>query len=505
MGTVAKVLSTIRRFKGIRRNSCWQQDFLYPLLFQDDLYGIAYNQFISESSHRRKKISGLSCGSNFLTLKRLMEESRQSKISWIGSGKSIKKFRIAQKIVAIVFNLTFSTRSKSSMKTMNEWSSYQSIHSVFPFMEDGIRNSNSYLNFVVPYCVHPEKLIRMFRRRISDTSFLHFMRLSLHRYDKTIISYPPTTSINQEFYHFIWTYYIHEFEYSLINMFKRIYCFRSTPLRSFIDRTNLIHKMECFLGGSNRKTGENFARRNNSIHYVRYRNNLVITMDASTKSLIDNWKVLLTIFWERYWRSWTEPHRISVKNSFKNPLLFLGCIPRTKKGFVVAQTQLVNRSIDTDLITREFCSIVPILPLIVSLSREGFCSASGHPICRVSWTTLADNEIFERFDRVTRSIFCYYGGSTEKKGLYQFRYILRFSCAKTLACKHKSTIRTVWKKYGSILAVDSVPFNRATKSLFPNHWRINPHGRKFWYLNITRINYLSNLLQELKNVQDSWG
>ena len=37
----------------------------------------------------------------------------------------------------------------------------------------------------------------------------------------------------------------------------------------------------------------------------------------------------------------------------------------------------------------------------------------------------------------------------KKKSLYQIRYILRLSCIKTLARKHKSTARTFLKRLGS--------------------------------------------------------
>jgi hypothetical protein len=160
------------------------------------------------------------------------------------------------------------------------------------------------------------------------------------------------------------------------------------------------------------------------------------------------------------------------------------------------QIQLVHNLIHTNLIIKEFCIIIPIVPLIQFLAKEKFCDTTGRPVCRVSWTTLTDHEIFRRFDQIIKNIFCYYSGCVEKKGLYQLQYILRFSCAKTLACKHKSTIRTVWKKYGSNFVTNSVSLENPHSS----SWHL--YERKNWYLNIIEINYFAHLSQKLKNVRD---
>ena len=37
----------------------------------------------------------------------------------------------------------------------------------------------------------------------------------------------------------------------------------------------------------------------------------------------------------------------------------------------------------------------------------------------------------------------------KKKNMYQIKYILRLSCVKTLACKHKSTARAFLKRVDS--------------------------------------------------------
>ena len=63
---------------------------------------------------------------------------------------------------------------------------------------------------------------------------------------------------------------------------------------------------------------------------------------------------------------------------------------------------------------------------------------------------VSDFYILNRFLRICRNFSHYYSGSAKKKkSFYQIKYILQFSCIKTLARKHKSTVRTFLKKLSS--------------------------------------------------------
>nr|YP_010194388.1 maturase K [Pallavicinia lyellii]QZZ24677.1 maturase K [Pallavicinia lyellii]QZZ24761.1 maturase K [Pallavicinia lyellii] len=365
-------------------------------------------------------------------------------------------------------------------------------------MEDKISNFNNSLDFIIPHSVHPEKLIRIFRRHIFDIPFIHLLRILFHR-EKTMILLNSDTSFyprENQFHYFLWNYYIYEFEYSLLSVWKQIYWFHSSLFWFSFDRISFVQK----IGNISKQldfVDRSFAQKCNSIHYVRYRNNSIINVGTNTELPIDFWRVFFNILWEKYFHSWLKPDRVSIINLYKNALSLLGYTIHTEKKSVTIRIQLVNYSIDTNSITEQFCGIIPTLPLIELLAKENFCDISGRPICKLPWTTLADNEIFGRFDRIVKNIFCYYSGCFKKKGLYQLQYVLRFSCAKTLACKHKSTIRTVWKKYGSNFATNFV-FSREIKLNSSNSWQMDSREKKFWYLNILQTNYLSNFLQKLK-------
>ena len=59
----------------------------------------------------------------------------------------------------------------------------ESIHSVFLFLEDRLAKSSHVLDIEMSQNLHMETLIRLFRRRIIDVSFLHLLRIIFHTYE----------------------------------------------------------------------------------------------------------------------------------------------------------------------------------------------------------------------------------------------------------------------------------------------------------------------------------
>jgi hypothetical protein len=495
MSTIAKV-SVTKKLEKIKKKNFWKQNFLYPILFNEDFYAIAYNRFRNNAKYRKQNIFVSNNKLNFLTLKRFIKKSRQSNYSWIDSEKSIKSFLIVQEILILVFNFIFKFGSKSLKKKPNQWNSNQSIHSIFSFIEEKTYKSTSYLDITIPYSFHPEILIRIFRRDISDISFIHFLRLLLHQNNNNSSLIPQIYSRKNQLYILLWNFQLYKFEYSLINIWKQVYNFQSVFFWFFINQTNSLQKMRYISKQPNFAPSNKILQKNLSIHYARYQNNTFISVDSCNTLLVKNWNLFFISFWEKYFHLWFETYRISRKDLLKSHLFFLGYLFRTRKKSNLMQIKLTNNLIDTNLLTKEVYSIIPILPLIKLLAKEKFCDITGRPVCRVSWTTLTDHEIFRRFDQIIKNIFSYYSGSVKKKGLYQLQYILRFSCAKTLACKHKSTIRNVWKKYGSKFITNSI----SLKTPHTSSWHF--YEKKIWYLNIIQINHFAHLSYKLKNVRN---
>lgn len=83
----------------------------------------------------------------------------------------------------------------------------------------------------------------------------------------------------------------------------------------------------------------------------------------------------------------------------------------------------------------------------------------------------------------------------KKKNLYRIKYILRLCCVKTLARKHKSTVRAFLKRLGSGLLEEFLTGEDQVLSLiFPRSYYASKrlYRVRIWYLDILYLNDLVN-------------
>lgn len=156
---------------------------------------------------------------------------------------------------------------------------------------------------------------------------------------------------------------------------------------------------------------------------------------------------------------------------------------------------MLENSFIIDNAIKQFDTIVPIIPLIGSLAKAKFCNVLGHPISKPARADSLDSDIIDRFGRICRNLSHYYSGSSKKKSLYRIKYILRLSCARTLARKHKSTVRAFLKKLGSELLEEFLTEEEQVLSLiFPraSYTSRRLYIGRIWYLDIICINDLVN-------------
>ena len=69
------------------------------------------------------------------------------------------------------------------------------------------------------------------------------------------------------------------------------------------------------------------------------------------------------------------------------------------------------------------------------------------------WTVLSDYEIVQRFNYVIRGLANYYIMVRDVSLINKYSYLLRFSCAHTLANKHNLSLTKTFKRYGNLITV----------------------------------------------------
>jgi len=82
----------------------------------------------------------------------------------------------------------------------------------------------------------------------------------------------------------------------------------------------------------------------------------------------------------------------------------------------------------------------PMDRLIKRLSQKGFCDGKGTPKHKAGWTVLDEDQIVSLYSSINRGIQEYY-----RPELQRVQYILKYSLAKNLALKKKTSITRVMR------------------------------------------------------------
>nr|ABD92078.1 maturase K [Disa ovalifolia] len=404
----------------------------------------------------------------------------------------------------VILEIPFSSRLVSSLeeKKRPKSQNLRSIHSIFPFLEDKLFHLNYVSNLLIPHPIHLEILVQILQCWIKDVPSLHLLRFIFHEYHNHNLNSLITSKKDiyvfskrsKRFFWFLHNSYVYECEYIFLFLRKQSSYLRSTSFEVFLERTHFYGKIEYF-----RVVYCNYFHRvlwflkDPLIHYVRYQGKAILA-SKGTLIMIKKWKFHLVHFWQFYFHFWSQPYRIHIKQLPNYSFSFLGYFLSVLKNTLVVRNQMLENSFLINTLIKKLDTIAPVISLIGALSKAQFCTVLGHPISKPIWTDLSDSAIIDRFCRICRNLCRYYSGSSKKQVLYRIKYILRLSCAKTLARKHKSTVRTFIRRLGSGFLEEffmeeekALPLNFLQKRPFSLH---GLHRERIWYLDIIRMNDL---------------
>nr|ACN54480.1 maturase K [Melampodium dicoelocarpum] len=491
--------------------------FLYPLIFQEYIYVLAHDHGLKGSILLEN--AGYDNKSSLLIVKRLIirmsqqnhlilsvNDSNQTPSPFLGHKNNFYS-QVMSEVSSTIMEIPLSLRLIYSLerKGVVKPDNLRSIHSIFSFLEDNLSHLDYVLDILIPYPAHMEILVQALRYWIKDASSLHLLRFFLHEchnWDSLITSNSKKDSSffskrNHRLFFFLYTYYVCEYESGFIFLRKQSSHLRSTSSGALLERIYFYGKIE--------HLAEVFARafqatlwlfKDSFMHYVRYQGNSILS-SKGTFLLMNKCKFFFVNFWKYYFYLWSQPGRIYINKLSNHSLDFLGYRSSVRLKPSMVRGQMLENAFLIDNAIKKFDSIVPIMPLVGSLAKLKFCNALGHPVGKAIWANLSDSDIIERFGRIYRNFSHYHSGSSKKESLYRVKYILRLSCARTLARKHKSTVRAFLKRFGSRLLEEFLTEEEQVFSLtFPRVSSISRSRRLsrrgIWYLDIVCINDLAN-------------
>nr|CAR85820.1 maturase K [Ranunculus affinis]CAR85867.1 maturase K [Ranunculus pulchellus] len=503
-------MEELQRFLKMDRSR--ERDFLYPLLFQEYIYALAHDFGLTKSiPYESMQILSYDKKYSSLIVKRLIirmyqqnhliildNYSNQKKI--FEHNKNLYSQMISEGF-AVIVEIPFALRLVSSYQG-KESINLRSIHSTFPFLEDKFVHLNRVLDILIPYPIHLELLVQNLRCWTQDASFLHLLRFFLYEYHNwnSITTQKTKQNLfffkeNRRFFLFLYNFHVYESESLFLFLRKKSYHLRSTSSIAFLDRTHFYGKIEHFqVVFHNDFHTILWLFKDPFMHYFRYQGKLIIS-SKGTPLLMKKWKYYLVNLWECHFYFWSQPDRLHINQLSNHFLDFLGYLSSVRQNPSVVRNQMLEDAFIIDIAITKLDTKVPIIPLIGSLAKANFCNLSGQPISKPAWTDLPDSDIIDRFGRISRNISHYYSGSSKKKTLYRIKYILRLSCARTLARKHKSTVRSFLKRLGSeFLEEFLIEEEQVLSFILPKTSSSQSLSKeRVWYFDIIRINDLMDL------------
>nr|AXY95210.1 maturase K [Platanthera guangdongensis] len=507
----------ITRIFRLKKDKFRQQNFLYPLLLQEYIYSFAHDHsFNSFIYYEPVEIVGYDNKYSLVLVKRLITRIYQQKLFFSSVNNSNQNLfwghnnsfysnfysQILSEGFGVILEITFSSRLVSSLeeKKIPKSHNLRSIHSIFTFLEDKFSHLNIVSDLLIPHPIHMEILVQILECWIKDVSSLHLLRLIFHEYHNlnSVITSKKDIYVfskrNQRFFWFLHNSYVYECEYIFLFLRKQPSYFRSTSFEVFLERTHFYVKIEYFrVMYCNSFQKILWFFKEPFIHYVRYQGKAILA-SKGTLILMKKWKFHLVNFWQFYFHFWSQPYRIYIKELPNYSLYFLGYFLSVLKNTLVIRNKMLENSFLINTLTKKLDTIAPVISLIGALSKAQFCTVLGHPISKPIWTNLSDSDIIYRFCRICRNICRYHSGSSKKQVLYRIKYILRLSCARTLARKHKSTVRTFIRRLGSGFLKEFFMEEEQALSLIFLQKRPFPlrglRRERIWYLDIICMNDL---------------
>nr|YP_010041004.1 maturase K [Hippuris vulgaris]QOZ41937.1 maturase K [Hippuris vulgaris]QSV37611.1 maturase K [Hippuris vulgaris]WDQ41750.1 maturase K [Hippuris vulgaris] len=508
-------MEEIQRYLKLERSQ--QHDFLYPLIFQEYIYAFAHDRGFSRSILSENPDYTNKNKSSLLIVKRLITLMYQQNHFLISPNNSNQnpfwernKNLYSQIILegfAFIVEIPFSLRLISFLEEKNKnivkSQNLRSIHSIFPFLEDNFSHLNFVLDILIPHPVHVEILVQTLRYWVKDASSLHLLRFFLNEYCNwnSLITLKkesfPFSKRNQRFFLFLYNSHVCEYESIFVFLRNQSSHLRSTSSGVLLERIYFYGKIERLVNFFVRVKhcqADLWLFKEPCMHYVRYQRKSILA-SKGTFLLMNKWKCYLVIFWQWHFSLWFNPRRIYINQISNNFLEFVGYLSGVGMNSSVVRSQILENSFLINNAIKKFDTLVPIIPLIASLVKANFCNVLGHPISKPVWADLSDSNIIDRFGHICRNLSHYHSGSSKKKSLYRIKYILRLSCARTLARKHKSTVRAFLKRLGSELLEEFLMSEEDVLLLtFPKVSSAlrGVYKSKIWYLDIICINDLVN-------------
>jgi group II intron reverse transcriptase/maturase len=512
-------LETLRR---LNAKPGWVNGELYRLMYRRDLFVVAYEKLKSVPGNMTPGADGSTLDEFSLRtidniIAQLRDESFQfSRARRVHIPKANGKTRplgiapprdkIVQEVMRMVLEAIYDSPHGSSFSDESHgFRPNRGCHTALK----SIRNNWSGVTWIIEGdvkaafdCIDHDILINIIRRRITDERFINLIRKALtagyYEFKKPVESVvgTPQGSIVSPILCNIFLHELDEFVAGLVKTHEKGKAKRTTTEYNY--RQKQIEKVRSTLNALPKDVDErkestrelkallktqkqssptrddgSFIR----VKYVRYADDwcvgvngpkhLAVQIRDEVKHFLSD-KLGLTLSMEK----------THIRHAKEEEAFFLGTRVRVGANHqkIVRITDKNGRNYQKRVTGWLPQMFAPCEKLVAKLNSRGFCDDSGNPIAKNAWIALDDDQIVSMAGAVLRGLLNYYSFVDNYCDLRRIQYILKFSAAKTLAGKHRTSIRGIFLKHGDRLTIEKKRGEKVDYLAFPTvmDWTRNP-------------------------------
>lgn len=503
-------------------NGNWVNGDLYRLLYKNELYVVAYEKLKSKPGNMTPGADGTTIdGFSMNTIENIVNKMRDESFAFSRArrvqipkakggtrplGIASPNDKVVQEVIRMILEAIYDSPYGSSFSDNSHgFRSQKSCHSALK----SIRYTWNAVTWVVEGDVkaafdniNHEALIGVLRKRISDERFLNLIRKALtagyYEFRRPVNSDlgTPQGSIVSPILCNIFLHELDEFCESLISKYE----VKTPPKRNPVYR-KLQSQAEKFRGEIETLALRSLARQNlakqlklnavqmrntstvlgggQNIHikYVRYADDWCIGINGPRK-IAEQIRDEVADFMSKTLKLELNREKTHIRHAKTEEAFFLGT--RIRVGSESQRVTRILRNGKTFLKRSAGWTpimMVPVDKLVERLYTKGVCDKAGNPQPKMAWAMLDDDQIVDIASSMWRGLANYYSFVDNYSKLTRVQYILKYSVAKTLAMKHRTTVPKVFRKHGNALRIKKVTSRgetRTTQFFHVRNWAKNP-------------------------------
>lgn len=490
---VCEPLTRLNKLYELNSNSEWMNTGLYRLVCSPDLLTIAYERIKSKSGNMTpgtdgETLDGISSSYiahlsdalkdesfQFRPTRRHLIPKKNGKMRPLGVPSPRDK--VVQEAIRIILEAIYdSPTSPTFTPESHGFREGRSTHTAI----EHVRANWGAPNWVIEGDIKSffdeidhHTLIQILRKRISDERFISLIWKALsagYMEDEQFVASKVGTPQGSIISPVLANIYLHEFDVAVKEWIAELS--NTVKKRPNPEYRSVVRKRERLMKASGGKVTEEIKVLTQTIRslpsqdhndpnsirvsYVRYADDWIIGV-TGPKALANTLKERARTFLRDVLKLELSMEKTKVTNLRDGYVHFLGfslTVPSPKevkvsdfKSGAVGLKRRINAGANIKV-------NIPLDEVINRLTERGFCDGNGFPTHHTVLIAFDKDQIVAQYNSVMRGIANYYAACTNFSKLNRVDYILRYSLAKTLANKERSSMVKQFQKRGKNLRVE---------------------------------------------------